>query len=149
MALSSPILRQTSEVLNVDGRPGTPYRQDANEADLEEELTDVDDDGKAQRKITNFFRKETQEETLVRIRREAEQDALTREQRQHDAERDKQLKLDKKREDARLRQQKFRDKTKAIKISEGWTPYQNRVENKVKIYSCPVESSLPQDRNVN
>jgi hypothetical protein len=113
------------------------------DADHEEELADVDDDGKAQRKITNFFQKETREETLARIRREDEQNALTHEQRQRDAEQDKQLKLDKKREDAWLRQQKFRDKQKAIKISEGWTPYQNRAENKVRICLLLVKSGWP------
>jgi hypothetical protein len=81
----------------LSSEPATLCKQDA---DHEEELADVDDDGKAQRKITNFFQKETREETLARIRREDEQNALTHEQRQRDAEQDKQLKLDKKREDA-------------------------------------------------
>lgn len=99
----------------------------------------IDDDDSVEtcqsheRKLTDFFQKETVAERHERYKREAEKSADTRELRLAAAAQAKEMDLAKKRELGRLRGKAFRDRQKEKKLAEGRVPYENRLKKRVCI----------------
>jgi hypothetical protein len=74
------------------------------------------------KKLTDFWGKETQEERAERVQREFETLRLDRETRQLKDSQEKLVRLQRKRDNDRKRQQKHRDFLRQKKRASGWVP---------------------------